>query len=218
MDRIRLAIYGAVGIGIALAAYRELGGSSSSSSPPASDAATPTTAIASPEPSATASASPDADALPNAADATVEDSAVAATETRDAAPATSDASARADAGSQHAMSDAGKGHLVTVGESQKGQTVELARGDTLVVSLAANPGSGFDWAVLSAPGALGKPAMTYVAPGGDDLGAQGQRKLAFTVSGDLPASAASVELGYQRSFEQGKAPFKTFQFKVRGRH
>jgi len=80
--------------------------------------------------------------------------------------------------------------------------------------LKANPSTGFDWAVIKAPAALGAPDMSFVS-GGDQPGSSGKRRLAWTVKSPLPAGDLPVELGYARSFEKGVAPFKTFKFKVR---
>jgi predicted secreted protein len=135
------------------------------------------------------------------------------------ASADADASEGADAGGVDAGDGGGDsrttkprvGHLE---EDSEGKTVELAQGMTLVVMLKANPSTGFDWAVMKAPAALGAPDMSYVA-GGDQPGAPGKRRLAWTLKTPLPAGEQPVELGYARSFEKGVAPFKTFKFKVR---
>ena len=103
---------------------------------------------------------------------------------------------------------------VTLDDASDGKTVEVAKGATIVLLLAASPTSGFDWAVLKAPPALGTPALGFLA-GGDQMGASGKRRIVWTVKDALPAGEHAVELGYARSFEKGVAPFKTFRFKVR---
>jgi predicted secreted protein len=110
--------------------------------------------------------------------------------------------------------DAGGGRVVNLDEGSDGKTIELAKGQAIVLMLSARPTSGFDWAVLKAPAALGSPGMGFVA-GGDQTGAVGKRRIAWILKEALPAGDHAVELGYQRSFEQGIAPFKTFRFKVR---
>ncbi|HSO34335.1 MAG TPA: protease inhibitor I42 family protein [Labilithrix sp.] len=141
-------------------------------------------------------------------------------EAGDAAPAASDAATR-DASvptttSTTTTSPSGDGGVKTVNldESGDGKTVEVGKGGTIVLMLAASPTSGFDWAVTKAPAALGAPTMGFVA-GGDQLGASGKRRIAWTLKDALPAGEHAVELGYARSFEKGVAPFKTFRFKVR---
>ncbi len=104
---------------------------------------------------------------------------------------------------------------VSLDDGSDGKTIELAKGQSVVVMLTANPSSGFDWAVLKAPAALGAPALGFVS-GGDQMGASGKRRIAWTLKDALPPGEQVVELAYRRSFEQGVAPFKTFRFKVRG--
>lgn len=103
---------------------------------------------------------------------------------------------------------------VTLDESSEGKTLELSPGQQLMVSLDANPSTGFDWAVVKAPAALGSPEMGYVSSS-NVTGAPGKRHLTWTVKAALPAGDHAVELGYARSFERGVPPFKTFRFKIR---
>jgi predicted secreted protein len=105
---------------------------------------------------------------------------------------------------------------VNLDEGGAGKTVEVAVGQSVVLLLGANPTSGFDWAVMKAPAALGEPAMGFIE-GGTSMGAPGKRRLTWTLKSALPAGEHVVQLGYARSFEPGVAPFKTFQFKVRSK-
>ena len=115
-----------------------------------------------------------------------------------------------------AAADAGpsRPHVVRIDESDEGKVIELGPGQQLLATLNANPTTGFDWAVIKAPSALGAPEMGYVSSG-DAPGAPGKRHLTWTIKAALPAAEQLVELGYSRSFEKGVAPFKTFRFKVR---
>ena len=101
-------------------------------------------------------------------------------------------------------------------EGAAGKTVDVAVGQSIVLLLGASPTSGFDWAVMKAPAALGAPAMGFIE-GGTSPGAPGKRRLTWTCKSALPAGEHVVQLGYARSFEPGVAPFKTFQFKVRSK-
>lgn len=85
---------------------------------------------------------------------------------------------------------------------------------TVTLSLGANPTTGFDWEVTKAPAAMGT-AQKGFTEGGSAPGSPGKRTIVWTVKGALPAGDHAVELAYRRSFEEGKAPFKTFKFKVR---
>jgi predicted secreted protein len=62
---------------------------------------------------------------------------------------------------------------VTVGSPANGKTVELKKGDTLVVRLAANPTTGYDWAVVSKPRALKLVKSTFLAPHSQAIGQGG---------------------------------------------
>jgi predicted secreted protein len=118
----------------------------------------------------------------------------------------------ADAG----LADGGALAIVTLDESSEGKTVDLARGQTLVLMLTANPTTGFDWTVVKAPPALAEPVMGYIS-GGEALGAPGKRRISFKVVTALPATGEQpLELAYKRSFEQ-VAAFKTFRVKVRAK-
>jgi inhibitor of cysteine peptidase len=119
-----------------------------------------------------------------------------------------------DAGAASAEAGTGRPRVVSIDESNDGKTVELSPGQSLVATLNANPTTGFDWAVIKAPAALGAPEMGYVS-GGSAPGSPGKRHLTWTLKATLPPGEHAVELGYARSFEKGVPPFKTYRFKVR---
>jgi predicted secreted protein len=135
------------------------------------------------------------------------------------ADAGADASTSTSAGAAQEAAEGGaaRGKVVSIDEGSEGKSIELAVGQSLVAMLVANPTTGFDWAVIKAPAALGQPDLGFVS-GGDRIGAPGKRRLTWTVKTALPAGDQSVELGYARSFEKGVPPFKTFTFKVRAAH
>jgi predicted secreted protein len=103
---------------------------------------------------------------------------------------------------------------VTVTDADADKTFDVKAGSSVVALLGANPSTGFDWDVSKAPAALGTPVKGFVS-GGDAMGAPGKRTISWTLQGALPAGEHVVELAYRRSFEEGKAPSKTFRFKVR---
>ena len=185
--------------------------------------ATVASASASPVASASASASgePMASAAPSSEPAS---SAIPAAATAGPHPTNTprEAGAPDAAVSPNAGADAGaeagasRPAVVRIDESNEGKVIELGPGQQLLATLNANPTTGFDWAVIKAPAAMGAPAMGYVSSG-DVPGAPGKRHLTWTLRSALPAGEQSVELGYARSFEKGVPPFKTFRFKVRGR-
>lgn len=154
-----------------------------------------------------------ADAEPAAINASMPDTATAALV--DAAPMPSaSTSATPPASDAGGLTTSTAGPVVTDADADK--TFDLAKGQTLTVSLAANPTSGFDWSVTKAPKGLGTPDVSFEKGGAPGvMGAGGKRKLVFTLKEALPAGEHSVELGYARGFEKGVAPFKTFKFKIR---
>lgn len=133
------------------------------------------------------------------------------------ASSSTDASATGDASADAGDAGAARARTVRIDEGSEGKSIELAPGQSLVLMLTANPTTGFDWAVMKAPPALGAPDMGFVA-GGEQPGAPGKRRITWTLKSALPAGDQGVELGYARSFEKGVAPFKTFRFKVRAAH
>ena len=175
-------------------------------------------ASASANASANANADADANAMATAdadsgTDAEVAPTASAtATARKDAGPALE--TGRVDAGAAAAEGGAKEARVVNLDENGAGKTIDLAVGQSLVLLLTANPTSGFDWAVIKSPTALGAPAMGFIS-GGDQMGAPGKRRITWTLKTALPEGVHLVELGYARSFEPGVAPFKTFRFKVR---
>ena len=174
-------------------------------------------------PSADASAEPVASASTSAEPPTVASVAASASTAPHAVggprsgsrPETVAVVAGADAGTVPAEADASRPRVVRIDESNDGKTIELAPGQELLATLDANPTTGFDWAVMKAPAALGSPEMGYVSSGSAP-GSPGKRHLTWTLKSALPAGDSTVELGYARSFEKGVAPFKTYRFKVRG--
>ena len=132
----------------------------------------------------------------------------------DAAPSASATASAAVAAVDAASTTTTASREVSLDQAAEGKTVEVVKGATVTLLLAATPSSGFDWAVLKAPAALGTPTMGFVA-GGDPVGGAGKRRIVWNVKDALPPGEHAVELGYARGFEKGVAPFKTFHFKVR---
>jgi predicted secreted protein len=182
------------------------------------------------KPAAEAKADAEADAKADAeADADAEAKADAEVEAAAPDASTAAATSATSTSTSTSATDGGKvdggakatvglpGATVNLDEGSSGKTIELAKGQAVVLMLGATPSSGFDWAVMKAPAALGQPSLGFVA-GADQMGAAGKRRIAWTVKETLPAGEHTVELGYARSFEPGVAPFKTFKFKVRAAH
>jgi len=93
----------------------------------------------------------------------------------------------------------------------------LAVGDTLVVTLPANPSTGYSWALTSAPAAAvlaapGEPAYTPDRTGGAPMpGAGGKATFRFAAVG---AGSTRVVLAYRRGWETGVPPVETVTVEV----
>jgi predicted secreted protein len=207
MERNRILLLVAVAAVAAIVAYRLTSSSQ-------------TTAV--PEPVASASAGSSASASPMASSSapTTDPSAAAAVDAPDSAAggevARTTAKADSDGGGMvvgMGASDGGHGDTVFVDQAKADTTVSLGSGQKLVVVLRSNPTTGFDWSVVKAPPALGKPEMGSIPGAG--VGGGGHRKLTFTPKEPLPAGEHTVELAYARPFEDAQAPLKTFRFKVK---
>jgi inhibitor of cysteine peptidase len=100
---------------------------------------------------------------------------------------------------------------VTVGAAANGKSLVLKKGDTLVVRLAANPTTGYDWAIARKPTALKLVKRTYLAASPMRIGQGGTDVFRFSVR----SGQGRLELVYRRSWEKGKAPLRTFLLKIR---
>lgn len=89
------------------------------------------------------------------------------------------------------------GSIIRVGKGYNGKTVRLHPGDTLRVSLAANPSTGYSWHVLRLNRSLVKPAGTrYVPRKPIRPGSGGTYILNFRA---VAAGTTRLRLGYVRS-------------------
>jgi inhibitor of cysteine peptidase len=100
---------------------------------------------------------------------------------------------------------------VTVGAAANGKSLELKPGDKLVVRLAANPTTGYDWAVAFKPKALQLVKRTYLASPPMRIGQGGTDVFRFSVR----SGRGRLELVYRRSWEKGKEPLRTFLLRIR---
>ncbi|MDZ4170209.1 MAG: protease inhibitor I42 family protein [Coriobacteriia bacterium] len=103
---------------------------------------------------------------------------------------------------------AGSGSELQLTESDAGSSRTIGVGDTLSVTLAANPTTGYTWALDGAlPTTLeqvGDPAYTAES---DALGAGGAETWTFRA---VSAGESELKLKYWRSFEPDTAPERTF--------
>jgi len=110
--------------------------------------------------------------------------------------------------------DQNKPTVLTIGEEEAGKTVTLAAGDQLVVSLPANPGTGYSWEMQPAPD---ENILTLVdepqfsAQDTNRVGAPGL--LRFTFDARNPGET-TLTLVYHRGWETGVPPLETYAVKV----
>ena len=92
---------------------------------------------------------------------------------------------------------------------------ELARGQTLVVTLDSNPTTGYSWAVADVDKAVLRQVgdAVYQSPNSNPnvVGAGGAQTYRFEAAS---AGATTLKLAYRRSWETGVAPIKTFTVQV----
>ncbi len=115
------------------------------------------------------------------------------------------------AGSRGAIATVGNTVRVTVADN--GRTVTLAGGDTLVVSLASTPGTGFGWKVAQVDDKvlreMGAPEFIH---GPHPMpGAPATQVFRFVATG---AGSTGLELDYARPWERGVPPARTFHLGV----
>ena len=100
-----------------------------------------------------------------------------------------------------------------VGPEADGTTVQLARGQQLDVELPSNPSTGFNWFVSgSLPSQLTSVTDSYEATGEPNVvGSGGTRVLSYSASS---SGTGTLKLDYDRPFEKGVPPAKTFTLTV----
>jgi inhibitor of cysteine peptidase len=100
-----------------------------------------------------------------------------------------------------------------VTDADNEHAVILAVGDTLVVSLAATPGTGFGWKVMELDGKMLRAVGTpEVIPNAHPMpGAPATQVFHFQAVG---AGSTGLELDYVRPWEKSAAPAHTFHLGV----
>ena len=101
---------------------------------------------------------------------------------------------------------------ISVGETENGKTIEMNAGDTLKISLAGNPTTGYNWYVSSVDtqvlNQVGDPS--FVASS-NAMGAGGFINLTFQAP---MAGKTSLQLQYKRIWEPGINPLQTYSLTI----
>lgn len=102
----------------------------------------------------------------------------------------------------------------TLTEKQDGQTVSYVAGQSVIIALASNPTTGYDWAVTSTDKSFGYPTSKYVASSSSKVGSGGTTKLTWATKSPIGSLVGkhTVELAYQRSWE--KKPTQVLHFTI----
>ncbi len=104
------------------------------------------------------------------------------------------------------------GKEVRISGPTDGQVIELKAEDVLVLELAGNPTTGYNWYVTDVDGSVlqaqGEPAFTADSSA---LGSGGMLALSFKA---LAAGETTLSLAYQRAWEVGIAPLETLTLQV----
>jgi len=97
---------------------------------------------------------------------------------------------------------------ITLTDADAGKTVTLQTGDTLVIHLAGNPTTGYNWGVSKVDASiLQAQGDVQFTPDTNAAGSGGTVVLTFLAAS---AGQTQLQLAYHRSWETGIAPLQTF--------
>jgi inhibitor of cysteine peptidase len=101
---------------------------------------------------------------------------------------------------------------VTLTDADAGKTIELQKGNLLVVTLDGNITTGFNWEMVpQTPAVLQQQGEPEATPDSSALGSGGKISLKFQA---VQTGQASLTLIYHRSFEKDVPPEKTFEVTI----
>lgn len=106
-----------------------------------------------------------------------------------------------------------KAEKIEVTEANEGSEFELKKGQFLVITLEANPTTGYTWEVVEPEDeqVLRQVGEIEFEPESDLIGAGGVQIIRFEV---VNAGRTNIKLVYHRSWETGLEPLKTFAIQV----
>jgi predicted secreted protein len=109
--------------------------------------------------------------------------------------------------------DVMKAERIKVSEANNGSELELKKGQSLVITLEANPTTGYTWEVVEPEDeqVLQQVGGIEFEQESDLIGASGVQIIRFEV---VNAGRAAVKLVYHRPWETGLEPLKTFAIQV----
>ena len=99
-----------------------------------------------------------------------------------------------------------------LGPGDRGSSVDVRRGDAIVVELPEKPTTGYRWAVHRIDSdVVALEASDFRSPPGAAMGASGQRSLLFRVTGE---GRSDVELKLWRDWEGEDSAIDRYRFTV----
>jgi inhibitor of cysteine peptidase len=105
----------------------------------------------------------------------------------------------------------GPTRAVVVTEKQNGTTVELSRGQRLVVQLATRSGTGFSWAPAAPTDGVLRLAKSETRRGPSMPGAPATQIFTFV---PVAPGTADVEFHYRRPWLKNQPPARTYKLRV----
>jgi len=100
--------------------------------------------------------------------------------------------------------------VVSIGDPDEGTTVMLAVGETLELTLSANPSTGYTWEVVGDPVCVAQRGDSRYTALSDSLGGGGELTLTFDA---VRSGAEELRLVYHRPWED-VAPERTYMVGV----
>ena len=100
-----------------------------------------------------------------------------------------------------------------VNVTESGKQIDLAPGDSLIVTLDSNPSTGFAWSIsaITDEGVIDDVDSEFVGADTGMMGAGGQEVWTFEA---LDEGTSTIEMQYSRSWETGVEPAATFNVTV----
>lgn len=103
---------------------------------------------------------------------------------------------------------------VSIGDTDDGKTFPVKKGQDVVVSLAGNATTGYEWSVLSTDKSFGYPEATYVPSNPNMVGGGGTSVFTWHTNTPFAVGHHTVKLQYKRSWETKAADTFTFSVDV----
>ena len=98
-------------------------------------------------------------------------------------------------------------NVTTLGEADNGSTITVTQGAGIMIQLPGNPTTGYDWQANVGSSGIVTPTGSTYKPSSSALGSGGTYTFTFAASSQ---GTTVVTLTYQRAWETGVAPLRTY--------